>query len=211
MNKRIYYLQITGEKVSYSIFRQRISRWYSLEEAIKLENKRNKLTFNQDGWRICYKCLQFKKWEFFNKCSTRKTLYTWECKECSKKRNKAYRETPWWKIKTKNHHIISRADPEYRKYEWEKYKERSLGNLDKLFERRRVRRKLNFENIKQRKKDREKEFLQKNTKVMYWWVIWTIVKDRDKKDRWVLVELSWMRIFIAKSKLRHPPNKKITI
>lgn len=204
-----YYHNYDKEKPKYETYMQRIVRFgYSKEEAILLKDNREKSkTLISEDWRVCTKCKIFKVWDLYHNSSR---LSTWKCSQCIECRNekkREYRKTIQWQIKDKNYKILKRADPEYRKKEYEKYKIWAQKNKEKRKEisLRYQKRKATF--IKERKRELEKFYFSPWKKVSFWRIPGKIKEVKKRLGCLVTLE-NGMTIWIAKNRLR--PYKLIS-
>ena len=149
-------------------------------------------------WRECTICNQYKLWNNFTKDKNWIQWMDAKCRECKRKIKIEYRKTYMGKIKEKNYRIIKRIDPEYRKKQYEKYKDWYKKNKDRLNE---YSKKISqTEKVKAKRKERE--YLQ--------FCKWSIVIFRDEKCKiietykkwiWVNIIFNWKKMVLPKCKL----------
>lgn len=196
-----FYNSYQWEKCSYYCYRQRFISWVPLEKAIKKESIKRRFLVNEI-WRACTKCLEFKEWDKFAIDKWWINWHTPQCLICRWKTREKWRQSYIWKIKTKNLRIIRRSDPNYRKYESERYKERREKNKESLYKRQSEWHQKNKIRLAELRKKRELSRFLKWEKVIYNWNICQVMKDWEKWNRWVLIDVKWIRILVAKDKLK---------
>lgn len=203
---RQYYESYHGEKCSFNTFWQRVSNYkWEMEDALQPAKPRNKYTIDDNG-RTCRLCNTYKTWEAYTLDSTSKHKKMSVCRDCSIQAHKDYRSTPLGKQKTKNYRIIYRANPEKRKYEWQKHKEWVEENRERVYTLAKEYKIKNKHKIDARRKEREEEIFYPWNKVLYSGKIVTILAV--KKWLWCLCKINEMRIWIWKYRLKPVANKR---
>lgn len=204
-----FYQAYEWEKIPYSRYYQRVTKWWlSFEEAILDKNMKLKGDIADHG-RVCPKCQTFKEWSGYNHSRSGTSGYMTRCRDCINAYKVTYRATWAWKMRNRNYKIIQKNTntEEYRKKNTDSHRLYVESHKEELREKHRIW----LENNKERIRLYRKEYLRK-----LWW-IWRQVEykciicnifAKDPK-KWILIAYLGMRIFVRKSHCK-PITKTIS-
>lgn len=90
---REFYEQAPLPKCIYKVFRERVVMlWWEWQDALVPRKDMKKPYFEDENWRVCTVCKQYKTWDNFWKNAQKQNWYSGRCKECTAIKQQQYQE-----------------------------------------------------------------------------------------------------------------------